>query len=109
MLADGPKNSDRSQPLEKGNTFSARLIRRMTSIRFPQIRETVCNLLYVVCDEDGMYNHQPLLSYGFALHLCRWGMQDKRSGTGKRETNSSPNPCRLSVPVCLFFVSGTQP
>ncbi|KAG0023244.1 hypothetical protein BGZ82_010799 [Podila clonocystis] len=47
-----PDDVDRSQPLEKGNTFSARLIRRMTSIRFPQIRETVCNLLYVVCDED---------------------------------------------------------
>ncbi|KAG0338310.1 hypothetical protein BG004_007271 [Podila humilis] len=47
-----PDDVDRSQPLEKGDTFSARLIRRMTSLRFPHIRETVCQLLYVVCNED---------------------------------------------------------
>ncbi|KAF9428265.1 hypothetical protein BGZ94_002936 [Podila epigama] len=47
-----PEDIDRSQPLEKGDSFSARLIRRMTSVRFPQIRETVSQLLYIVCDED---------------------------------------------------------
>ncbi|GJJ78155.1 hypothetical protein EMPS_10514 [Entomortierella parvispora] len=47
-----PDDVDRSQPLEKGNSFSARLIRRMTSIRFPQIRETISQLLYVICDEN---------------------------------------------------------
>ncbi|KAF9180601.1 hypothetical protein BGZ51_006081 [Haplosporangium sp. Z 767] len=47
-----PDDVDRSKPLDKGNTFSARLIRRMTSMRFPQIRETVSQLLFVICDED---------------------------------------------------------
>ncbi|KAG0240584.1 guanine nucleotide exchange factor [Mortierella sp. GBAus27b] len=47
-----PDDVDRSKPLDKGNSFSARLIRRMTSIRFPRIQETVCQLLFVICDED---------------------------------------------------------
>ncbi|KAK3805261.1 MAG: guanine nucleotide exchange factor [Linnemannia elongata] len=47
-----PDDVDRSRPLEKGDTFSARLIRRMTSARFPQIKETVSQLLFVVCNED---------------------------------------------------------
>ncbi|KAF9362776.1 hypothetical protein BGX34_005503 [Mortierella sp. NVP85] len=47
-----PDDVDRSKPLDKGDSFSARLIRRMTSVRFPQIRETVSQLLFVVCDED---------------------------------------------------------
>ncbi|KAF9949548.1 hypothetical protein BGZ65_007233, partial [Modicella reniformis] len=47
-----PDDVDRSRPLDKGDSFSARLIRRMTSVRFPQIRETVSQLLFVVCDEN---------------------------------------------------------
>ncbi|KAF9156495.1 hypothetical protein BG015_004707 [Linnemannia schmuckeri] len=47
-----PDDVDRSRPLEKGDTFSARLIRRMTSARFPQIKDTVSQLLFVVCNED---------------------------------------------------------
>ncbi|KAI7823208.1 guanine nucleotide exchange factor [Gamsiella multidivaricata] len=47
-----PDDVDRSKPLEKGDSFSARLIRRMTSLRFPQIRETISQLLFVVCNED---------------------------------------------------------
>ncbi|KAF9097346.1 hypothetical protein BGX29_008112 [Mortierella sp. GBA35] len=47
-----PDDVDRSRPLEKGDSFSARLIRRMTSARFPQIKETVSQLLFVVCNED---------------------------------------------------------
>ncbi|KAF9113572.1 hypothetical protein BGX27_001279, partial [Mortierella sp. AM989] len=47
-----PDDIDRSKPLEKGDSFTSRLIRRMTSIRFLQIRETVCQLLFVLCDED---------------------------------------------------------
>ncbi|KAF9577432.1 hypothetical protein BGW38_007360, partial [Lunasporangiospora selenospora] len=47
-----PDAVDRSQPLDKGGSFSARLIRRMTSARFPHIRETVSQLLFVVCNED---------------------------------------------------------
>ncbi|KAF9896662.1 hypothetical protein BX616_006993, partial [Lobosporangium transversale] len=43
---------DRSKPLDKGDSFSARLIRRMTSVRFPRIKETVSQLLFVLCDED---------------------------------------------------------
>ncbi|KAF9921922.1 hypothetical protein FBU30_008014 [Linnemannia zychae] len=47
-----PDDVDRSKPLDKGDSFSARLIRRMTSARFPQIKETVSQLLFVVCNED---------------------------------------------------------
>ncbi|KAK3844979.1 MAG: guanine nucleotide exchange factor [Linnemannia gamsii] len=47
-----PDDVDRSRPLEKGDSFSARLIRRLTSARFPQIKETVGQLLFVVCNED---------------------------------------------------------
>ncbi|KAG0315901.1 hypothetical protein BGZ99_007174 [Dissophora globulifera] len=47
-----PDDVDRSKPLEKGDSFSARLIRRMTSMRYSRIRETVSQLLFVVCNED---------------------------------------------------------
>ncbi|KAI1321430.1 hypothetical protein EDD11_005121 [Mortierella claussenii] len=47
-----PDDVDRTKPLEKGDSFSSRLIRRMTSVRFSRIRETVSQLLFVVCNED---------------------------------------------------------
>ncbi|KAF9201346.1 hypothetical protein BGZ49_008394 [Haplosporangium sp. Z 27] len=47
-----PDDIDRSNPLEKGDSFTARLVRRMTSIRFTHIRETVSQLLFVLCDEN---------------------------------------------------------
>ncbi|KAF9343835.1 hypothetical protein BGX26_005149, partial [Mortierella sp. AD094] len=47
-----PDDIDRSRPLERGDSFTSRLVRRMTSIRFLHIRETVSQLLFVLCDED---------------------------------------------------------
>ncbi|KAF8956492.1 hypothetical protein BGZ46_002372 [Entomortierella lignicola] len=47
-----PDDIDRSKPLEKGDSFTARLVRRMTSIRFTHIRETVSQLLFVLFDEN---------------------------------------------------------
>ncbi|CAG8529841.1 1463_t:CDS:2 [Ambispora leptoticha] len=47
-----PDDIDRSKPLEKGETLSARLIRLMTSIMFPNLRDNVSELLFVICNED---------------------------------------------------------
>ncbi|KAG0033844.1 hypothetical protein BGZ81_007174 [Podila clonocystis] len=105
-----PDDVDRSQPLEKGNTFSARLIRRMTSIRFPQIRETVCNLLYVVCDEDAalLTRH---VGYGNAAGFLmnrNLGMPASMQGgveengneneDGEEEVEELPSPTSASGP-----------
>ncbi|KFH66935.1 hypothetical protein MVEG_07460 [Podila verticillata NRRL 6337] len=88
-----PDDVDRSQPLEKGNTFSARLIRRMTSIRFPQIRETVSQLLYIVCDEDAalLTRH---VGYGNAAGFLmnrNLGMPASMQGGGGREEEEEEN------------------
>ncbi|KAG0328521.1 hypothetical protein BG000_000444 [Podila horticola] len=105
-----PDDVDRSQPLEKGNTFSARLIRRMTSIRFPQIRETVCNLLYVVCDEDAalLTRH---VGYGNAAGFLMnrnlgmpasmqggGGENENESEDGEEEVEELPSPTSASGP-----------
>ncbi|CAG8573446.1 9676_t:CDS:2 [Ambispora gerdemannii] len=47
-----PDDIDRSKPLEKGETLSARLIRLMTSVMFPNLRDNVSELLFTICDED---------------------------------------------------------
>lgn len=88
-----PDDVDRSQPLEKGNTFSARLIRRMTSIRFPQIRETVSQLLYIVCDEDAalLTRH---VGYGNAAGFLmnrNLGMPASMQGGGGGEEEEEEN------------------
>ncbi|KAF9391754.1 hypothetical protein CPB97_005605 [Podila verticillata] len=88
-----PDDVDRSQPLEKGNTFSARLIRRMTSIRFPQIRETVSQLLYIVCDEDAalLTRH---VGYGNAAGFLmnrNLGMPASMQGGGGGEEEENEN------------------
>ncbi|CAG8590982.1 631_t:CDS:2, partial [Acaulospora colombiana] len=47
-----PDDVDRSKPLEKGDSFSARLIRLMTSVMLPNLRDSVGELLYTLCDQD---------------------------------------------------------
>ncbi|KAG9285153.1 hypothetical protein G9A89_004368 [Geosiphon pyriformis] len=47
-----PDNIDRSKPLVKGQTLNARLIRLLTSVMYPNLRDSVSELLYILCDED---------------------------------------------------------
>ncbi|CAG8813470.1 32517_t:CDS:2, partial [Racocetra persica] len=47
-----PDNVDRSKPLEKGDSLSARLIRLMTSVMLPNLKDGISELLYVICDQD---------------------------------------------------------
>ncbi|RIA98636.1 guanine nucleotide exchange factor [Glomus cerebriforme] len=47
-----PDNIDRSKPLEKGNSLSARLIRLMTSVMLPHLKNNVSELLFALCDQD---------------------------------------------------------
>ncbi|KAF9973956.1 hypothetical protein BGZ73_002768 [Actinomortierella ambigua] len=86
-----PENVDRSTPLDKGNRFSARLIRRMTSIRYPYIRETVSQLLFVLCGEDpNEFTHN--VGYGNAAGFLLnrgLGMPSSMGGSGSKETPSA--------------------
>ncbi|KAF9574853.1 hypothetical protein EC968_005093 [Mortierella alpina] len=96
-----PEDVDRSKPLDKGNTFSARLIRRMTSMRFPQIRETVSQLLFVVCDEDPaiLTRH---VGYGNAAGFLmnrNLGVPSSVSGAGADEANSEATERPSSGPA----------
>ncbi|CAG8507295.1 7958_t:CDS:2 [Paraglomus brasilianum] len=47
-----PDNIDRSKPLEKGESLTARLIRLMTSVMLPHLRDGVSELLFKLCDEN---------------------------------------------------------
>ncbi|CAG8499936.1 2033_t:CDS:2 [Diversispora eburnea] len=47
-----PDDVDRSKPLEKGDSISANLIRIMTSVMLPHLRDSVSELLFVLCDQD---------------------------------------------------------
>ncbi|CAG8495276.1 10271_t:CDS:2 [Racocetra fulgida] len=54
-----PDNVDRSKPLEKGDSLSARLIRLMTSVMLPNLKDGISELLYVICDQDG-HSEKPI-------------------------------------------------
>ncbi|KAF9149801.1 hypothetical protein BGX20_005898 [Mortierella sp. AD010] len=77
-----PDDIDRSEPLEKGDSFTSRLIRRVTSIRFLHVRETVCQLLFVLCNEDpGVFTRY--IGYGNAAgFLLNRGLGVPSSVTG---------------------------
>ncbi|KAJ3014419.1 hypothetical protein HKX48_005175 [Thoreauomyces humboldtii] len=46
-----PDDIDRSKPLDKGPSLTSRLIRAMTTVTAPNTRESVCDFLFVLCDE----------------------------------------------------------
>jgi len=50
------KNSDRSKPLNVGESIRACLIRLMTNTLLGNSRETISTLLYTLCDSNGMNN-----------------------------------------------------
>ncbi|RUS19657.1 guanine nucleotide exchange factor [Endogone sp. FLAS-F59071] len=47
-----PDNVDRTMALNRGDTFSARMIRTMTSALLPNVCASISELLYAVCNED---------------------------------------------------------
>ncbi|RGB33087.1 guanine nucleotide exchange factor [Rhizophagus diaphanus] len=47
-----PDNIDRSKPLEKGDSFSARLIGLMTSVMLPHLKDSISELLFILCNQD---------------------------------------------------------
>ncbi|GES77560.1 guanine nucleotide exchange factor [Rhizophagus clarus] len=47
-----PDNIDRSKPLEKGDSFSAKLIRIMVSVMLPNLKDSISELLFILCDKD---------------------------------------------------------
>ncbi|CAG8516367.1 1653_t:CDS:2 [Cetraspora pellucida] len=47
-----PDDVDRSKPLEKGDSLSARLIRLMTSVMLPNLKDGISEFLYMICDQD---------------------------------------------------------
>ncbi|KAG5463398.1 MAG: guanine nucleotide exchange factor, partial [Olpidium bornovanus] len=47
-----PGESDRALPVDKGRSLSARLIRLLTCIRFPKLKETVGTLFFSICEEN---------------------------------------------------------
>ncbi|KAJ3153081.1 hypothetical protein HDU86_005379 [Geranomyces michiganensis] len=77
-----PNEIDRSKPLDQGTTVTARLIRFMTALAVPNVRESVCDLLFILCDESA----EKLVAYtGFghaAGFLHAKGMMANPSGSG---------------------------
>jgi len=49
------KNSDRSKPLNVGESIRACLIRLMTNTLLGNSRETISTLLYTLCDSNGKF------------------------------------------------------
>jgi hypothetical protein len=49
-----PHDIDRSKPLNKGTSFTAALVRVMTSVRLLQTRDFLCDLLVTLCDGNSM-------------------------------------------------------
>jgi len=49
------KNSNRSKPLNVGESIRACLIRLMTNTLLGNSRETISTLLYTLCDSNGNY------------------------------------------------------
>ncbi|KAI9252332.1 guanine nucleotide exchange factor [Phascolomyces articulosus] len=61
-----PSEGDRNQPVNRGNSTSAQLIRLMTSTMLPQTRDAVCECLFVLCNEDaGQFTQE--VGYGNAI------------------------------------------
>ncbi|KAG0199859.1 hypothetical protein BGX28_006927 [Mortierella sp. GBA30] len=105
-----PDDVDRTKPLDKGDSFSARLIRRMTSMRFPQIRETVNQLLFVVCDEDPaiLTRH---VGYGNAAGFLmnrNLGVPASVSGAGPDEASSDTGEISTSGPASESTASSSS-
>ncbi|KAI9282041.1 guanine nucleotide exchange factor [Umbelopsis sp. AD052] len=61
-----PRESDRIQPVNKGDHISARLVRLMTSTALPHTKDSLCDLFYVLCDEDATTLSQKV-GYGNAI------------------------------------------
>ncbi|KAG2182281.1 hypothetical protein INT43_007208 [Umbelopsis isabellina] len=61
-----PSENDRSLPVNKGDHISARLVRLMTSTALPNTRDSLCDLFYVLCDEDANKLSQRV-GYGNAI------------------------------------------
>ncbi|CAI2168710.1 5134_t:CDS:2, partial [Funneliformis geosporum] len=61
-----PDNVDRSKPLEKGDNLTSRLIRLMTSVMLPHLKDNVSELLFSLCDQDAnLFVHN--VGYGNAV------------------------------------------
>ncbi|KAG0167452.1 hypothetical protein DFQ28_006074 [Apophysomyces sp. BC1034] len=61
-----PREGDRVKPVNKGASLAAYMIRLMTSAMLQQTRNAVCELLYVLCDEDATKFTQQV-GYGNAV------------------------------------------
>lgn len=46
-------NRDRSSPLEKREDLLGRCLRLMTCVYFPRLKDSVGELMFAICDEDG--------------------------------------------------------
>ncbi|KAI8393971.1 guanine nucleotide exchange factor [Radiomyces spectabilis] len=61
-----PKDSDRLLPVNQGQSLSAYMIRCSTSTMLPQTRDAVCELLFILCDENPTQFTQQV-GYGNAI------------------------------------------
>jgi len=60
-----PSESDRNQPLGRGESLPSRLLRLSTNLTTPQVRETISSLLFELSDKDAR-NFVRNVGYGFA-------------------------------------------
>jgi hypothetical protein len=98
-----PSNEDRSQPLGRAETLSARLLRLSTNPATPQAREAISSLLFELSDKDARSFVQNV-GYGFASGflfqhnvpipenaLEAWSTSDSESSR-PRASNESSKP-----------------
>ncbi|CAE6472152.1 unnamed protein product [Rhizoctonia solani] len=96
-----PQDMDRSSALEKRDDFLGRCLRLMASVYYPTLKDTVGELLFVLCGSDGQAL-SAAIGYGNAAgYLYNKGIMapppassagdDVNPITGTRETPSGPS------------------
>ncbi|KDN38906.1 hypothetical protein RSAG8_09187, partial [Rhizoctonia solani AG-8 WAC10335] len=96
-----PPDMDRSSALEKRDDFLGRCIRLMTSVYYPTLKDTIGEMLFVLCGSDGQAL-SAAIGYGNAAgYLYNKGIMapppassggdDVNPITGTRETPSGPS------------------
>ncbi|CAE6471123.1 unnamed protein product [Rhizoctonia solani] len=87
-----PSDMDRSSPLEKRDDFLGRCIRLMTSVYYPTLKDTIGEMLFMLCGSDGQAL-SAAIGYGNAAgYLYNKGIMapPPASSAGTRETPSGP-------------------
>lgn len=86
-----PDDLDRTSPLEARSDLLGRCLRLLACVHHPRLKDSVGEMLYAVCDSDGMFRHSfarylSVLTDGFQGALWRptWAMVMLRDSCSTR-------------------------